>query len=111
MKVKHVYTLLILLMLTLSGFFSVTVSAEARTVHALLIILGNDSMIKTSVEKNSEKMSIMLQELSHDCEVRLTVMKSEDTLVGKRTRTTLVNGKIGRPKITDQGHYPIQGSP
>ena len=103
MKVKHVYTLLILLMLTLSGFFNVTVSAEARTVHALLIILGNDSVIKTSVEKNSEKMSIMLQELSYDCEVRLTVMKSEDTLVGKRTRTTLVNGKIGRPKITDQG--------
>ena len=103
MKGKNVYTLLILLMLTLSGFFSVAVSAEARTVHALFIILGNDSEIKTSVEKNSEKMTTMLQELSYDCEVQLTVMKSEDMLVGKRTRTTLAKGNIGRPKITDHG--------
>ena len=53
MKTKHIYTSLILLMLTLSGLFST--SAEAQEVHALLIILGNDSNIQRTIRRKQCK--------------------------------------------------------
>ena len=77
MKAKYVYPSLILLMLTFSGLFGIATAAEAQDVHALLIILGNDSNIRESVEKNEEKITNMLKQLSYRCNVHLTLMYSK----------------------------------
>ena len=103
MKAKLVYTSLTLIMLILSALLGMTVSADAKDVHALLILLGNDRNIQESVEKNEDKMVNMLKQLSHHCNVHLTLMKSKDALTGERTQTTLANGTNGKLAITEQG--------
>ena len=103
MKAKLVYTSFTLIMLTFSALFGMTVSADAKDVHALLILLGNDRNIQESVEKNEDKMVNMLKQLSHHCNVHLTLMKSKDALTGKRTQTILANGTNGKLAITEQG--------
>ena len=104
MKTKqYLHLPILLLILGCVSVFGITVSADAQEVHALLIILGNDRDIKESVEKNEEKMVNMLKQLSHHCNVRLTVMKSKSALEGELTQTTFANGTSGSPNITGQG--------
>ena len=67
--------------------------ANAKEVHALLIILGNDVNIRKSVEKSEGRIKEVMRLISHHCDVHLTVMKSEDELLGSITKMTLVQGE------------------
>ena len=82
--------LLILITFTLLGPVS---SANAKEVHALLIVLGNDVNIRKSVEKSEGRIKEVMRLVSHHCDVHLTVMKSEDELLGSVTKMTLVQGE------------------
>ena len=75
-------------------------SADAQKVHALLIILGNDGNIRLSVEKNESSMQTLLRQVSENCEVHMTVMRSETETIGKITRMTLSNARASN--ITEQ---------
>ena len=77
-------------------------AADAKDVHALLIILGNDRKIRDSVQENESQMVKMLRQLSRDCTVHLTVMKSESDYQGVISETTFVDGTGGTPKTTAQ---------
>ena len=81
---------LTVIMVLLVGPVSV---ATAKEVHALFIILGNDVNIRTSVEKSEGRMKEVMQLVSHHCDVHLTVMKSEDELLGSIMKMTLVQGE------------------
>ena len=65
-----------------------------QRVHALLIILGNDSTIRESVEKNRETMTALLRQVSRSCEVHMTVMKSKPGLEGEVTEKVLANTDV-----------------
>ncbi|MYA70359.1 SUMF1/EgtB/PvdO family nonheme iron enzyme [Candidatus Poribacteria bacterium] len=82
--------LLLLIMVLFVGPVSV---ATAKEVHALFIILGNDVNIRTSVEKSEGRMKEVMQLVSHHCDVHLTLMKSEDELLGSIMKMTLVQGE------------------
>ena len=68
-------------------------SATAKDVHVLLIILGNDVNIRKSVEKSESRIKEVMRLVSHHCDVHLTLMKSEDELLGSITKMTLVQGE------------------
>ena len=102
MKAKHVYTSLILLMLTLGGLFSITATADAQEVHALLILLGNDRIIRESVEKNEEKMVNMLKQLSRHCNVHLTLMHSKSAHEGILSQKIFVKGRSEKSTTKEQ---------
>ena len=102
MKAKHVYTSLILLMLTLGGLFSITATADAQEVHVLLILLGNDRIIRESVEKNEEKMVNMLKQLSRHCNVHLTLMHSKSAHEGILSQKIFVKGKSEKSTTKEQ---------
>ena len=68
--------------------------ADAQKVHALLITLGNDRDIRTSVEKNESSMQTLLRQVSENCEVRMTIMKSTDETTGTINEKTLANGNV-----------------
>ena len=68
-------------------------TATAKEVHALLIILGNDVNIRKSVEKSEGRIKEVMRLLSYHCDVHLTLMKSEDELLGSMTKMTLVQGE------------------
>ena len=68
--------------------------AEAQKVHALLIILGNDRDIRGSVEKNESGMQTLLRQVSKNCEVRMTIMRSTDETTGTINEKTLANGNV-----------------
>ena len=67
--------------------------ADAQEVHALLIILGNERKIRESVDVNREKLVTMFRELSHHCDVHLTIMHSENVSKGTVSRQTFTNGE------------------
>ena len=67
--------------------------ASAKEVHALLIILGNDVNIRKSVEKSEGRIKEVMRLVSHHCDVHLTLMKSEDELLGSITQMTLIQGE------------------
>ena len=67
--------------------------ATAKEVHALLIILGNDVNIRKSVEKSEGRIKEVMRLVSHHCDVHLTLMKSEDELLGSITQMTLIQGE------------------
>lgn len=102
MKIKHIYTPLILLILTLSGLCGITTTAEAQDVHALLIILGNDRVIAESVAKNEQKMVNMLRQLSYHCNVHLTLMYSKSSHEGTVAEKTFINGRSEKPTTQEQ---------
>ena len=102
MKAKHVYTSLILLMLTLGGLFSITATADAQEVHVLLILLGNDRIIRESVEKNEEKMVNMLKQLSRHCNVHLTLMHSKSAHEGILSQKIFVKGRSEKSTTKEQ---------
>ena len=127
MKTKRMCTSLILLILTFSGLCGITATADAQEgiisiggvalgigdvttittadaqeVHALLIILGNDREIRDGVEKNEDLVVKMLKQLSDDCTVKLTVMKSKTGYQGEISRITYVNQNSSERKTTQQ---------
>ena len=84
-------------------------SAGAEKVHALLILLGDDSKIQASVKKNEGTMKRVLMAVSEHCDVQMTVMKSEDTLTGTVTELTLFDKKIKtRKSLERQSHGIIE---
>lgn len=83
----------LLLLLIMVLFVGPVSSATAKEVHALLIILGNDVNIRKSVEKSESRMKEVMRLVSHHCDVHLTVMKSEDELLGSITKMTLIQGE------------------
>ena len=62
-------------------------------IHALLILLGDDEGIRSSVERNEEHMENLLKQVSQHANVHLTQMKSEDAVTGKVTTMKLSDGK------------------
>ena len=88
-QLLHTAGLLLIVMCV--AVFGATGLANAQNVHALLIILGNDGDIRASIEKNESSMQTLLRQVSENCEVHLTVMKSETETIGKITRMTLSN--------------------
>ena len=112
MRVKSLYTACLLLMLTFSGLFGIAAStyaevkiesrSDTKEVHALLIILGNDRYIRESTEKNQSMMVNMLKQLSNDCNVKMTLMKSKSNFEGIITKTTFSNGIGETPQINRQ---------
>ena len=77
--------------------------ATAKEVHALLIILGNDVNIRKSVEKSEGRIKEVMRLVSHHCDVHLTLMKSEDELLGSITQMTLVQGETHGITSSKQG--------
>ena len=71
-------------------------------VHALLILLGNDTNIRKSVETNANTMQTVLRRLSGNCVVRMTVMVSEDETTGTITEKTLIEGNVKSENSTKQ---------
>ena len=102
MKNRHIHIPLILLIFTFSGLCSITTTAEAQEVHALLIIIG-DRDIGNGVDKNRALIMNMLKQLSDDCTVKLTLMKSKDDYQGEIARITYINQKNRGQKTTQQG--------
>ena len=94
--------LLILITLILLGPLS---GATAKEVHALLIILGNDVNIRKSVEKSEGRIKEVMRLISHHCDVHLTLMKSEDELLGSITKMTLIQGEPHGVISNTQGNY------
>ena len=78
------------------------VSADAQEVYALLILFGNDRKIRESVEKNEEQMVNMLKQLSHHCNVHLTLMHSQNAREGILSQKTFVNGKSEKSTTKEQ---------
>lgn len=74
-----------------------------QEVHALLILLGNDKKIRSSVEQNESHMKELLRQVSQHAKVHLTVMSSEDELTGKVTTMQLSAGHISDIKSVSQG--------
>ena len=91
----------LLIMMYAAGLGPVT-SAEAQKVHALLIILGNDRDIRPSVEKNESSMQTLLRQVSENCEVHMTIMKSTDETTGTINEKTLANGNVTAQSSTQQ---------
>ena len=89
-----VVSLLIVLAMSMLGSPS---SAEAREVHALLVILGDDANIRTSVNENKTGVETLLKKVSRDCRVHITVMNSgvqkpgRNRPIGEVTEMTLSN--------------------
>ena len=101
MMVKQFVPILgFLFIMIFAAVFGPLHSADAQKVHALLIILGNDRDIRASVEKNESNMQTLLRQVSENCEVHMTVMKSETETIGTITRMTLSN--TGSTNITQR---------
>ena len=92
----------LLLILIFVSVFGVADSTEAQKVHALLILLGNDVDIQESVEKNKQKMVNMLKQLSHHCNVQLTLMHSEGVSQGTVSHQTFVKGRSEKSTTDEQ---------
>ena len=99
---RYLYTSTILLILTFIAIYGTTSSADAQKVHALLIILGNDRDIRGSVEKNESNMQTLLRQVSENCEVRMTIMKSTDETTGTINEKTLANGNVAAQSSLQQ---------
>ena len=93
---------LLLILITLIVLAPIS-SANAKEVHALLIVLGNDVNIRKSVEKSEGRIKEVMRLVSHHCDVHLTVMKSEDELLGSITKMILVQGEPHRITSNTQG--------
>jgi hypothetical protein len=77
-------------------------AADAKDIHALLIILGNDRNIEETVAKNEEKMVNMLRQLSHHCNIQLTLMYSKSAHEGTVSHKTFVKGRSEKPTTNEQ---------
>ena len=67
-------------------------STRQPKVHALFILLKNDKrIIRDTVDQNKELMTDLMIELSHNCEVNLTLMESFPAFTGQVSQSTYVN--------------------
>ena len=96
MASKHTPYILVPFLFILCAFlfaFSST-TAQAQKVHALLVLMGNDSEITTTVKKSQQTMTELMQLVSRNCEVKLTVMKSMPGLEGEVRYKRLANTEV-----------------
>ncbi len=93
MRTKHPLYLTLLLC---SLLFAYTSSADAQKVHACLILLGNDpdQNFITSVRINEDAMIGLMEIVSRNAEVHMTLMKSEPGRRGEVRNAHLVNTEI-----------------
>ena len=101
MKTKYPLYLTLLLCSLLLAHTSI---ADAQKVHACLILLGNDpdQTYRTSVDINQEAMFGLMEILSHNAEVRVTLMKSEPGRSGKVRDIHFVNTEIKKDEHPKQ---------
>ena len=92
----------LLLIFIFVSVFGIAVSVDAQKVHALLVLLGNDTNIEESVAKNEEKMVNMLKQLSYHCNVQLTLMHSKSAHKGTVEHKTFVKGRSEKPTTNEQ---------
>ena len=90
MRTKHPLYLTLLLCSLLLAYTSV---ADAQKVHACLILLGNDpdQNFITSVRINEDAMIGLMELVSRNADVHMTLMKSEPGRRGEVRNTHLVN--------------------
>ena len=69
-------------------------SSQTQRVHALLVLAGNDDEITQTVEKSQQTMIELMQLVSRNCEVHLTVMKSMPGLEGEVRYKRLANTEV-----------------
>lgn len=84
------------------GFSVCSKPGGEQKVHALLIILGNDDVIRASVEQNQQQVTGLLRQVSRSCEVHLTVMKSNPGFDGEVIETVLVDSEVTSRKSPRQ---------
>ena len=101
MKTKHPLFLTLLLCSLLLAYTSI---ADAQKVHACLILLGNDPdpTYRTSVDINQEAMIGLMEIVSRNADVHMTLMKSEPGRSGEVTHTHLVKMETKARTPTDQ---------
>ena len=92
----------LLLIFIFVSVFGIAVSVDAQKVHALLVLLGNDTNIEESVAKNEEKMVNMLKQLSYHCNVQLTLMHSKSAHKGTVEHKTFVKGRSDKSTTNEQ---------
>ena len=100
MKIKYLYTICFSLILIFSTIFGVATAADAQEVHALLIMIGDRDMME-SAQNNEDQMVRMFMQLSHDCNVKLTLMKSMNSLGNVISKTTTFTKGIGSGSETN----------
>ncbi len=90
MRTKHPLYLTLLLCSLLLAYTS---TADAQKVHACLILLGNDpdQNFITSVRINEDAMIGLMEIVSRNADVHMTLMKSEPGRRGEVRNTHLVN--------------------
>ena len=90
MRTKHPLYLTLLLCSLLLAYTSI---ADAQKVHACLILLGNDpdQNFITSVRINEDAMIGLMELVSRNADVHMTLMKSEPGRRGEVRDTHLVN--------------------
>ena len=93
MKTKHPLYLTLLLCSLLLAYTNI---ADAQKVHACLIILGNDPKLayRASVDINQEAMIGLMEIVSRNVDVHMTLMKSEPGRRGEVRNMHLVNTEI-----------------
>ena len=93
MKTKHLLFLTLLLCSLLLVYTSI---ADAQKVHACLILLGNDpdATYRTSIDINQEAMIGLMQLVSRNADVHMTLMKSGLGMSGEVKNMHLVNTQI-----------------
>ena len=101
MKTKH---LLYLTLLLYSLLLVYTSAADAQDVHACLILMGNDTdrVYRASVDINQAAMIGLMQLVSRNADVHMTLMKSEPGLSGEVTHTHLVKMETKARHSADQ---------
>ncbi len=72
-------------------------------IHALLILLGDDEDIRSSVERNRNHMQVLLMQVSQHANVNFTEMESVDQFTGKVTTGKLSDGNTTDIKEVTQG--------
>ena len=93
-----------LLIICVTASIGAPFPADAQEVHALLIILGNDSdnNIKDAVAKNKDKMTEMIRQLSYDAKVHLTLMHSTAVDAAVVSRKTFFRGRAQNATVEAQ---------
>ena len=101
MRTKHPLYLTLLLCSLLLAYTSI---ADAQKVHACLILLGNDPdpTYRTSVDINQAAMIGLMEIVSRNADVHMTLMKSEPGLSGEVTHTHLVKTETQARNSEDQ---------
>ena len=99
----HPYIAGVLLLFVYIIHLGTALPTDAKEVHALLILLGNDRDIRECVEKNESEMVRLLKQISHNSKVHLTLMKSINDYKGEISRMTFVNADVDSIEETPQG--------